>query len=332
MKCSLGWMFALATAGSVLAGEGPLVIAHRGASGYLPEHTLEAAAYAHALGADYIEQDVVLSRDGVLVVLHDLYLDAVTDVAKRFASRARADGRHYVIDFTWEELRTLRVRERVGPVTGRPVFPQRFPDNSASFRLCRFDEQLRLIQGLNHSTGRNAGVYVELKDPAFHEREGKDLGVAVLKVLAEYGYVAGDANAFVQCFDAAALRRLRTELKTPLPLVVLLEAGDAGHLTPEGLREIARYARGIGPPLSLVLKPGKGGQAEATPLVAAAHEAGLVVHPYTFRADSLPSGIPDVRSLLSAALRAGIDGFFIDQPDIGREVVEAAGAGTAKRY
>lgn len=332
MKGSLGWMFALATAASALAGEGPLVIAHRGASGYLPEHTLESAAYAHALGADYIEQDVVLSRDGILVVLHDLYLDAVTDVAKRFPGRARLDGRHYAIDFTWEELRTLRVRDRVGPVTGRAVFPQRFPDNGASFRLCRFDEQLRLIQGLNRSTGRKAGVYVELKDPAFHGREGRDLGAAVLKVLTEYGYVAGDSGAFVQSFDTAALRRLKTELKTQLPLVVLLEAGDAGHLTPGGLREIAGYARGIGPPLSAVLKLGKGGEAEATLLVAAAHAAGLVVHPYTFRADSLPSGVPDVRSLLRAALRAGIDGFFIDQPDIGREVVTAARAGAATHH
>src|SRR5687767_9176819 len=107
-------------AGLCVAGQ-PIVIAHRGASGYLPEHTLEAAAYAHALGADFIEQDVVLSKDDVLVVTHDIHVDTTTDVAARYPDRKRADGRYYAIDFTWEELKALRVHERVNETTGQPV-------------------------------------------------------------------------------------------------------------------------------------------------------------------------------------------------------------------
>lgn len=300
----------------------PVVIGHRGASGYLPEHTLESAAYAHALGADFIEQDVVLSRDGELVVLHDIHVDATTDVAERFPGRARPDGRYYAIDFTWAELRSLRVRERFGPGTRKPVFPARFPDNGASFRLCTLDEQLRLIQGLNHSTGRNTGVYVEFKEPAFHTAAGRDLGAVLLSALTRNGYVGADSACFVQCFDAAALRRLRTELGTRLPLVLLLERSNRHHFTPAGLKEIAGYAQGIGPPLSLVFAGGANGSLESTSLLADAHAAGLVVHPYTVRSDALPSGVTDVRMLLRMLLRAGADGFFIDQPDIGRAVMD----------
>ena len=112
----------------------PLVIAHRGASGYLPEHTLESAAYAHALGADYIEQDIVMSRDGTLVVLHDIHLETTTDVAARFPDRKRPDGRFYALDFTWDELRSLRVSERFDPKTGAAVFPRRFPAAAGAFR------------------------------------------------------------------------------------------------------------------------------------------------------------------------------------------------------
>ena len=137
----------------------PLVIAHRGASGYLPEHTLEAKSYAYALGADYIEQDLVLSKDDIPVVLHDIYLDTVTDVAKRFPRRKRADGRYYALDFTVAELKQLRVTERFNVKTGERVFPRRFPATQASFQISTFEEELQLLQGLNRSTGRNVGIY-----------------------------------------------------------------------------------------------------------------------------------------------------------------------------
>lgn len=304
----------------------PIVIAHRGASGYLPEHTLEAAAYAHALGADYIEQDVVLSKDDVLVVIHDLHLETTTDVAARFPGRQRADGRYYAIDFTWAELATLAVRERVDAKTGQPVFPGRFPANGGAFRLCTFDEQIRLIQGLDRSTGRDTGVYVELKDPAFHAAAGKDLGAALLAALSRHGYTRADQKVFVQCFDPAALQRLRTELKTELQLVQLLEPGEAyaALVTPEGLRGLAAWAQGIGPSLGMVFTRDAGGNPQPTPLARDAHAASLVVHPYTFRADALPPGVPDIGVLLDLFLRsARIDGFFIDQPDAGVRAVAA---------
>lgn len=301
----------------------PIVIAHRGASGYLPEHTLESAAYAHALGADYIEQDVVLSKDDVLVVLHDIHLETTTDVVKRFPGRQRADGRFYAIDFTWEELRTLRVNERVNAKTGAPVFPKRFPPAGGDFRLCSFEEQVTMIQGLNRSTGRDAGIYVEIKQPAWHAAQGKDLGSALLAALTRLGYTRADDRVYVQCFDQEALRRLRADHGTALKLIQLIGEARSENgiydpmVTPEGLATIATFAQGIGPGLGRIL-PGADvdGRPQFTTLVADAHAAGLAVHPYTFRADSLPRGVPNLEVLLGLFLdTVRIDGLFIDHPD-----------------
>jgi glycerophosphoryl diester phosphodiesterase len=314
----------------------PLVIAHRGASGYLPEHTLEAAAFAYASGADFIEQDVVLSRDGVLVVIHDIHLDATTDVAARFPGRQRADGRFYVLDFTWDELRTLRVRERTDPRTGKVVYPARFPsrpDDGTGFRLCRLEEQLALVAGLNRATGRRVGVYPEFKEPAWHRREGRDLGAALLEVLARHGLKEAGDPVIVQCFDPVELRRLREELGTRLTLVQLIgdlrEESDgvdyAAMVRPEGLRAIAAYAQGIGPHLGHIVAGFEpDGRPRFTTLVADAHAAGLKVHPYTFRADALPPGVADFDRLLDLFLReAGVDGGFFDQPDLAVRFLDA---------
>lgn len=309
------------------ASRNPIIIAHRGASGYLPEHTLQAAAYAHALGADFVEQDVVMSRDDVLVVLHDIHIDTTTDVATRFPDRARADGRFYAIDFTWAELRSLAVRERFDAKTGQPVYPGRFPANGGPFRLCTMEEQILQIRGLNRSTGRDTGIYPEIKAPAFHAAAGKDPGRALLALLARYGYAGPDARVFVQCFDPAELKRLRFELKTDLPLVQLLgdnawgesTADYAAMLTPAGLADIATYAQGIGPHLGQIVsgRDATTGAPQFTSLVADAHDAGLVVHPYTFRADALPAGVPDFATLMKVfAQEAGVDGLFTDFTDL----------------
>lgn len=313
---------------TLAATERPLVIAHRGASGYLPEHTLEAAAYAHALGADFIEQDVVLSKDDVLVVSHDIHVDTTTDAAARFPERRRADGRYYAIDFTWAELRSLKVNERTAPGGDRAVFPRRFPSkrgDGAAFRLCTLDEQIALIHGLNASTGRRVGLYPEIKAPAFHRREGRDPGAALLALLRRHGYTRPDDPVFVQCFDPAELKRLRTELGCKLPLIQLIgsnhdedAAGDYDAMrTPAGLQEVARYAHGIGPQLrQIVASIGSDGSPQLTRLVADAHAAGLRVHPYTFRADALPAGVPTIEALLAVFIEtAQVDGVFIDQPD-----------------
>ncbi len=311
----------------------PVIIAHRGASGYLPEHTLQSAAYAHALGADYVEQDVVMSRDDVLVVLHDIHLDTTTDVAARFPKRARADGRYYAVDFTWAELRSLVVRERFDAATGQPVFPHRFPAHGGPFRLCTMEEQILQVQGLNASTGRAVGLYPEIKAPAWHAAEGKDPGRALLALLAKYGYTGASAHVFVQCFDPAELKRLRFELHSALPFVQLLGDNAWGEsaadytalLTPAGLAEIATYAQGIGPHLGQIvsgLDPATGAP-QFTSLVTDAHAVGLVVHPYTFRADALPPGVPDFATLVTAFTQgAGVDGLFTDFTDRVRAVLK----------
>ena len=137
-------MLALMLAGIAPAEEiKPIVIAHRGASGYLPEHTLPAKALAYGLGADFLEQDIVLTKDDVPVVLHDIYLDTVTDVARRFAGRQRADGRYYALDLTLAELKQLRVTERFNAKTGKPVYPQRFPAEQSEFHLATLEEELK---------------------------------------------------------------------------------------------------------------------------------------------------------------------------------------------
>ncbi len=150
------------------------VIAHRGASGYLPEHTLPAKALAYGLGADFLEQDVVLTKDRHPIVLHDIHLDTVTDVADRFPERARADGRYYALDFTLAEIKTLAVHERWDHKNRQPVFAGRFPSENR-LSVPTLAEEIELVQGLNTSTGRDVGIYPEIKKPAWHREQGYDI-------------------------------------------------------------------------------------------------------------------------------------------------------------
>jgi glycerophosphoryl diester phosphodiesterase len=301
-----------------------IVIAHRGASGYLPEHTLPAIAMAHAQGADYLEQDVVLSKDDVPFVLHDIHIDTVTDVARVFPDRKRADGRYYAIDFTARELKQLAASERFDPKTGAAVFPTRFPVGKGSFQVPTLEEELQLIQGLNKSTGREAGVYPEVKEPAWHRAQGKDVSPIVLEVLARYGYRTKADKVYVQCFDFAEVKRIRGELGYKGRLIQLIEGGGGTNDTPEhahlrtaaGLSEVARVADGIGPALSDLVSRKGDGSLQATSLVHDAHAVGLEVHPYTFRADALPPGVSAFDDLLRLFLfDIGVDGVFTDQPD-----------------
>lgn len=297
------------------------VIAHRGASAYLPEHTLPAKAMAHAMGADYLEQDVVLSRDDVPVILHDIHLDAVTDVARRFPDRARPDGRFYALDFTLAELKTLRVDERIDVKKGRPAFPGRFPRGQASFEIPTLDEELQFIKGLNQSTGREAGIYPEIKRPAWHRKQGHDISRIVLSLLDRHGYRTREDKIYLQCFDWAEIRRLRNELGCQYKLVQLLGRGEecADHprlMTPDGLREVARVAQAIGPSISHVLSGDSPVELRITALIANAHAAGLDVHPYTARHDELPPHARSFEELLESLLmNAGADGIFTDCPD-----------------
>jgi glycerophosphoryl diester phosphodiesterase len=313
-----------------------VVIAHRGASGYLPEHTREAKALAYGQGADFLEQDVVATRDGALVVLHDIYLDDVTDVALRFPERRRPDGHHYVIDFDLEELRQLAVHERRRRGSDELLFPGRFLDPSIAFRVVTLDEEIRLIRELNRATGKTVGIYPEIKRPDWHRQHGVDLSARLLTALESHGYRNAADPAFVQCFDAAELERCRRDLDTRLRLVQLVEGDETGDamLTRGGLERIAAYADVVAPSYLQVGAPGEDGSLRAQPWVEDVSQAGLELHTYTLRRERLPPGVRDFESLLTFFLTVA-DGVFCDQPDVAVAVrdrlLHAAGAGASRR-
>lgn len=328
MKSPLALLALLAAPLASALAAGPVVVAHRGASGYLPEHTLAAKAYAHALGADYLEQDLVLTKDDVPVVLHDIYLDTVSDVAERFPGRQRADGRYYVLDFTLAEIRQLRVRERFNAKTGAPVYAARYDSKAtpSTFGISTLEEELQLIQGLNRSTGRVAGIYPEIKAAKWHRDQGRDLSRAVLPILARFGYATKADACFLQCFELTEVRRLRQELGWKGRLIMLIggnarepDGTDHGRLcTAEGIRELATLVDGIGPAIGrIVTWPAGGGAPVFSPLVPLAHGAGLAVHPYTLRRDELPKNCPSFEALHVALFReARVDGIFSDFTDV----------------
>lgn len=303
--------------------EHPVIIAHRGASGYLPEHTLEAKALAFGMGADFLEQDVVATADDELVVLHDIHLDTVTDVAARFPDRHRHDGRFYVRDFKLSELRTLNVHERRN-ADGSAVFPGRFPTTLGRFRIATLDEELEMIRGLSASSGRVVGAYPEIKVPSWHRGEGVDISVLVLRCLERHEFRGNSDPVYLQCFDAGELRRIRHELHSELKLVQLIGDGhdngaDYRHLqTARGLKETAGYADGIGPALSQLYALAEiDGHPVSSGLVSAAQAAGLAVHPYTFRADAVAPGFGSFREMVDwFAVTLAVDGFFTDFPDL----------------
>jgi len=304
-----------------------VVVAHRGASGYLPEHTMPSKAMAYAMGADYIEQDVVMTRDDQLLVFHDITLDRTTDVATRFPDRAREDGHYYVVDFTLEEIRQLKVSEGFSIRQGEPTanYPARFPMWQSAFAIHTLVEEIELIQGLNKSTGRDVGIYPEIKSPAFHHQEGKDLATEILKVLQHYGYTSKDSKVYLQTFEFDELVRVHDELLPAMGIdvkLVLLIGGDedsAWMLEEQGIEKISKYADGIGPDKSLIIsRNSTKGNLQISKLVEYAHANNMQVHPYTFRLDEgqIPSYADSFEQLLDYFyFGAGIDGVFTDFPD-----------------
>ena len=295
----------------------PSVIAHRGASGYLPEHTLAAKALAHAQGADYLEQDVVATRDGRVIVCHDLYLERVTDVADVFPARNRDDGHYYAIDFDWEEIRELVVSCDAAAVAA--LVDAAAPAASGELlRICTLDEEIEFIRGLNRAGSHVAGIYPEIKEPRWHAEQGCDLSRALLGVLTDYGYRRAEDPIFVQCVDADELRRLKTELRTDLRLTQLIGRGtDPAHLTREALVAVADYAQAVGPNYRLVLTRDSDGRSIASPLVHSVRDAGLELHPYTFNYAQLPEDVADLEELLVLAYDVlQVDAVFCDFPDV----------------
>ncbi len=289
-----------------------IVIAHRGASAYLPEHTLEAKVMAHAMNVDFIEQDLVLSKDNIPIVIHDIYLDDVTNVATKFQNRKRKDNRFYVVDFTFDELKTLQVSERFNRETGKQVYKNRFPKGKGNFKIHSFQEEIELIQGLNMSTGKNIGIYPEIKAPKFHKKEGKHLTEIVLQLLANYGYKTKKDKCYLQCFDANELERIRKVLKSELLLTQLMKSAEEA----EQLAYFASYSDVIGPWYKQLLDKKKGGKFAFTSLVSDAHKLGLKVHPYTFRADALDEFSTFKEMIQILLIDANADGVFTDFPDL----------------
>ena len=303
----------------------PAIIAHRGACGYLPEHTLPAVELAHTFDADYIEQDVVLTSDGVPIVLHDVTLELTTNVATLFPERHRDDGLFYAIDFTLEEIKSLNAHERTDSL-GNPVFPERYSGTEAEFKVPTLAEEIETVDRLNKASGKRTGVYIELKRPEFHEQEGVDIYQAVIDVLTTFDRLGENAETVIQCFDPETLKRFAHEgtFKGPLVQLVLTESianwrgnFEAMHTT-SGLKEVAEYAHGIGPDVNL-LENESGGSSE---MVVAAKKLGLFLHPYTLRADS--ESIPGVNfEALHKKLFIDleVDGAFTDFADQTRELL-----------
>ncbi|BCR20851.1 glycerophosphodiester phosphodiesterase [Borrelia miyamotoi] len=297
----------------------PLIIAHRGASGYLPEHTLAAKAYAYALGADYLEQDIVLTKDNIPVIMHDPEIDITTNVAQLFPNRARENGRYYATDFTLTELKSLSLSERVDPENKKPIYPNRFPLNEYNFRISTLEEEIQFIQGLNKSTGKSVGIYPEIKKPFWHKQQGKDISKIVIEILNKYGYKSKEDKIYLQTFDFDELKRIRKELGYQGKLIMLVGENDWNESptdyeyikSEEGIAEVAKYSDGIGPWIPQIIVDGK-----ITELTRLAHKYNIEVHPYTFRTDALPSYVKNGNELLDLLFnKAKVDGIFTDFTD-----------------
>jgi len=302
----------------ILSAAKPLVIAHRGAPGYLPEHTLESVTLAYSQGADFIEQDLVVTKDSKLIVLHDIHLETVTNVEQIFPTRKRKDGRYYALDFTLAELKTLSVHERQD-AQGKQVFPKRY-QGKGTFHIATFEDQIELIQQLNRQFNQNTGFYPEIKSPAWHRKQGIDISQLVMTVLRKHGLDDANKNIYVQCFDFAETQRLRNDLGAKVKLVQLIAENDWLESptnydvlkTQQGLAEIAKVAQGIGPwiPQLVDLKTMK-----PTAFVKQAHNLGLQVHPYTFRKDALPAKLDTKQTLKLLFNDLKVDGLFTDFTD-----------------
>jgi glycerophosphoryl diester phosphodiesterase len=331
----------------------PVVLAHRGASGYVPEHTLAAYALAIEMGADFVEPDLVMTKDGVLIARHENEIGGTTNVGERpeFAGRKTTkviDGVSIVgwftEDFTLTELKTLRAKERI---------PDIRPDNQrfdGILPVPSFREVLDLVRGAKFrfqvqaeatglSAGRCVGVYPETKHPTYFRNLGLPMERSLVRLLDDAGFLKN--QVFIQSFEVGNLKLLRT--MTSYPLVQLLSDGGspwdfvasgdprtyADLVTPEGLAGIATYASGIGVNKNLMIPRTPSGNLGApTTLIGDAHALGLLLHGWTFRAENFflptnlrsPGGddqIGDLEGEISVFLEQGMDGFFTDHPDIG---------------
>jgi len=358
-------VIAIAQPAPTLSGQKPLVVAHRGASGYMPEHTLEGYKLAIEQGADFIEPDLVSTKDGVLVVRHEPMLSGTTDVSARpeFASRKttrKVDGIDttdwFANDFTLAEIKTLRAKQ---------AFADRDQSHNGKYAIPTFQEVIDLAKAESARTGRTIGIYPETKHPTYHAALGLAFEDKLLDMLKAAGWTEKTSPVFIQSFETGNLKYLRK--KTQLRLVQLVDGDDVDKdgkvslaapfdrpydfavlgdkrtfpdmLTPEGLKEIATYADGVGPwkPYLIGAKQTIGADGKPQDLngdgaiderdrtviapsnvVKDAHAAGLIVHAWTFRSEPkrLASDYKgNAAAEYKAYLALGIDGLFSDFPD-----------------
>jgi glycerophosphoryl diester phosphodiesterase len=277
----------------------PWIIGHRGASGLRPEHSLAAYALAIDQGADFVEPDLVFSRDGALVARHENELSGTIDVADRpeYAGRratkeidGRTVGGWFSEDFTLAELRTLRARERLGAL--RPASAA----FDGQFGLVTLEEVIALTAERSRSLGRPVGIVAELKHAPYFDAIGLPFEPALLAILERHG-IGRESPFFIESFDPGVLQRLRG--RTDVRLVQLADESMAAMATPDGLARIATYADAIGPAKALIVpRDGQGRSLGPTRLIADAHAAGLLVFAWTFRSENL---------FLPAELRRGDD-------------------------
>lgn len=305
-----------------------MIIAHRGASGYRPEHTTAAYDLAYRMGADWVDVDLVATADGHLVARHENEISRTTDVADHaeFAARKTTkivSGREYTgwftEDFTLAELKTLRVRERM------PRLRQHNTLYDGRYELLTLPEVLDLIERLGRELGRDLGISPEVKHSAYFAETGLPIEPVLVETLRERGLARADSPVVIQAFEQQSLRTLRTQLD--VALLQLVQYDDYS------IAEIAEYASYVGPEKKLVVERDKQGNlAEPSPLIATAHDAGLRVVPWTFRNENayLPtdlrsgekdSAVGDVFAEYATYLAAGMDGLVSDQPDTAVEAL-----------
>ena len=324
-----------ASEGKSAMAKDPIIIAHRGASGERPEHTIASYTLAIEQGADYIEPDLVLTRGGVLVARHENEISETSDVADKpeFADRKATktiDGQKmtgwFTEDFTLAELKTLRAKERL------PMLRKANTAFDGQYEIPTFEEIILLAKAKEKETGRRIGIYPETKHPSYFASIGLPHEAPLLTMLQKHGYTQKDDPLFIQSFEVGNLKALRG--KTKLRLIQLMSKDDgpaddpatkyASMAKPDGLKAIATYANGIGVEKAMVIpRTMLGNLSEPTSLVADAHMAGLDVHIWTFRRENYflplgqrsglnPAGHGDLVAEIKAFLATGIDGFFSD--------------------
>lgn len=320
-----------------------LVIGHRGASGYRPEHTLASYELAARMGADYIEPDLVSTKDHVLVARHEPEIGGTTDVASHpeFAARKTTkllDGvattGWFTEDFTLAELRTLRAKERI------PDIRQHNTIFNGRYKIPTFQEVIDLSKRLSRELHRPIGIYPETKHPTYFASKGLAIEPELVRALDRNGLNTRSAKVFVQSFEVSNLMSLSHRLR--VPLVQLLSATGAPYdfvasgdprtyadlITPAGLKQVSTYADGIGPDKNMIIpRDATGRLLQPTTLVRDAHRAGLKLHPYTFRVENSflpldyrssanPAESGDLFAEIATFRRTGIDGLFTDNTDI----------------